>query len=762
MLEHKKIRNLGDYFVELNSRQDKGVYFYRINGYSAEIGDFLKKYYDVARRTGVVIEGKIQNPDEKKLAYYSEIMGMDFQMNIGFITMSLKKWLPRMNDYQRQYVAASIYDSLDSMQKSGKTENMLKNAYIKFMCWLYYKFERIVTQLGENNIPKMLYEGDISKYELMLISILSKAGCDVVLLQYHGDEGYLKVDANSYLSDNLQMKGMQAWPEGFCIKAIRDELQNDMNNERLYGTKPTVNNCTNAWIKGKGLDDVRESVTIRGNDSKFFYNCFCRMNGVQDKLTYTNELFLLQQEIRNSKRKLVIVNEEIAKPTPEEIAGIKRGNYTKHDQMILDLAKNLNFISNIELKRIVHKSFVDAILAEQKKEGSNLNKLTNKAIYLLCWFKRYLPDLLANWKMPDIGCFIYMGGCKNDNEAMFLSFLARLPVDVLILCPNLNKKCCLEDKLLYEVNYSESLSITKYPEESSQVKIGTVAYHAERELDTLMYQDTGMYRIQQYGKANVISLQTMYEEIKILWDQELKYRPSFSTVDGVVNIPVVFAKISGVKDGLIAPYWVYIKELITNDTIVITSAPYIKSTAPNPMKSFSAEFFKNGKLQRNKIKNHPNYPYSILREDMQDFILDKLQVLIDQKLIRGIGENGTEYTVIAQVLNLPKDIVRMIQKFDFTKKNPKLIYINTTETIISLEDSILTAFLNLIGFDVIFFVPTGYQCIEKHFNKKLMEEHQIGEYKYDLQVPDLKRLSLNNARPSWHDKIFKRGNKYGT
>ena len=154
MLEHKKIQNLSDYFVELNSRQDKGVYFYRINGYSEEIGEFIKKYYDVARRTGVVIEGKIPNPDEGNLSYYNEIMGMDFQMNIGFILMSLRKWLPRMNEFQRQNVADSIYDSLDSMRRSGKTENMLKNAYIKFMCWLYYKFERIVNQLGENNMYK--------------------------------------------------------------------------------------------------------------------------------------------------------------------------------------------------------------------------------------------------------------------------------------------------------------------------------------------------------------------------------------------------------------------------------------------------------------------------------------------------------------------------------------------------------------------------------------------------------------------------------
>lgn len=123
-----------------------------------------------------------------------------------------------------------------------------------------------------------------------------------------------------------------------------------------------------------------------------------------------------------------------------------------------------------------------------------------------------------------------------------MSFLGRLPVDVLILCPNLNTKCYLTDPLLYEVNYTESLSITHFPEESSEVRIGTAAYHAERDLDTFMYQDTGIYRNKQYGKANVINLQTMYEEIRILWDQELKYRPNFSTVDGVVNIPGHFFK----------------------------------------------------------------------------------------------------------------------------------------------------------------------------------------------------------------------------
>ena len=152
MFTHIQIKNLNDFFVERNSRPDKGVYFYRINGYTEEIGQFIQKYYEAARLSGVIIEGKIPNPDEKNLSYYEEIMGLEFRMSPEFISQSLKKWLPRMNDYQRGNVARALFDTLDSLRKAGKNENMLKNAYIKFMCWLYYKFERIVNKIGRAHV----------------------------------------------------------------------------------------------------------------------------------------------------------------------------------------------------------------------------------------------------------------------------------------------------------------------------------------------------------------------------------------------------------------------------------------------------------------------------------------------------------------------------------------------------------------------------------------------------------------------------------
>ena len=91
MFEHKKLQNLEEYFITLDQRREQGVYFYRINGYKEEIRDFLFKYYETARKTGVVIEGKIPNPEEASLGYYEEIMGRAFQMDMGFMERSLKK-----------------------------------------------------------------------------------------------------------------------------------------------------------------------------------------------------------------------------------------------------------------------------------------------------------------------------------------------------------------------------------------------------------------------------------------------------------------------------------------------------------------------------------------------------------------------------------------------------------------------------------------------------------------------------------------------
>ena len=787
-LKHIKLQSLDDFFVPLSGRSEKGIYFYRFNKTSENIEKFICKYYKAARKSGVFIENKIGNPTENNLSYYEEIMGLDFQMSMVFISTALKKWLPRMGTFQRENIAGAIYDVLDDLRKKGKNENMLKNAYIKFMCWLYYKFESVVNQMNGENIPKILFVGDIVAYEFMLINILADAGCDVVFVQPHGDASYLKVDVSLEKSFEYTDGGMASFTEDFSIKKLLQKNESGSRNTDISGQKKNTLNCTNVWIEGKGIDDILQPVSVRkekfeefrnraqqdnisgettsdmalneirsAEHRDLFYNCYIKINGVWDKLTYENDLYQFYLSLKAMERNIVVVSEFIPKPDTSEIAKIKRGNYRDIHQLIRDLQVNIQFPENPEVRNFLVSAFVDVIYDEAARLGqnANINKVLNKAVYLLCFINRYQTALFKGLNGEVMSCFIYMGGCNDENEALFMRFLARTRTDVLILCPNAGGGCCLDDKLLYEINYQDNLAVKKFPIQSAGAHIGTVAYHAERELDELMYNDDTLFRNQQYGKANTISLQTMDSEIKILWDTELKYRPGFSTVDGVVNIPVIFSKFSGVKDKNIKEYWIMLKQLMTSETLVIDRAPHFSATDSNPMKMFATEFFKNGRLHRNAIKSHRAYQYGFLREDMQEHILDKLELLIEQKAVKGTFENGTEYSIVAMALNLPKEVTRLLQAFDFTKKNPKLIYINTSEEMISLEDTIYISFLNLLGFDVALFVPTGYN-MENYFNMKLMEEHQIGDYMYDLRVPNWNSISLS-VHTSWRDRIFRRG-----
>ena len=72
MFEHKALHGLDDFFNGLSKRKDREVYFYRINGFSGRIQEFLYQYYETAVRCGVVIEGRIPNPTEANLSYYHD------------------------------------------------------------------------------------------------------------------------------------------------------------------------------------------------------------------------------------------------------------------------------------------------------------------------------------------------------------------------------------------------------------------------------------------------------------------------------------------------------------------------------------------------------------------------------------------------------------------------------------------------------------------------------------------------------------------
>lgn len=749
MLLHQKIKGLEDFFKRQNERKPKGVYFYRINSYDETILEFIRKYYDLAKREGAIIDKNIENPTADNIAYFNEIIGDKYVHGPGFMAEALKKWLPRIKDYQRASIADGIYDTLEVLRRQGKNIDILKNNFIRIMCWLYYNFYNIMERLGNDDVPKIIFWGNVNFSELSTLKILSNAGADIILVQPGGDSKYMTIDPKSEYSIDLGM-GSESFPAGFDLQWLLKQHEEDKSKRLLYSNKANAKANTNTWLSGDLFEDLKN--TRRGENTSFFYNMFARINGCDNRNTYVNNLYLLYQDLKKANRSIKVINNKITNPSVDEISKIKRGNYANENQLIMDLKKNINLKSNTFID-VARDAFVDTMIETGKLMNMDLNKMMNKGIYILCWFQRYIPDLLGNTDIHSPApILIYFGNVETDTESLFLNMVAKLPIDVIIFNPE-KKVDKLTGERLYEVHFEETLKVNEYPTDGNNLSMGTMAYNAERDLDTMMYSDTGMYRDMQFSKANIIKLSTTYEEIKIYWKQEARFRPNFSTVDDIVNIPVMFAKISGVANSDTNTYFQNIKDLLTDTTLIYKNENIYDRNCT--VAAGVPSFFKNGRLDREGIKHSQIYKYDYLRAETQDYILDKLSELLRRKTIAGTGQNGTEYKIITIVLDLPKEILRFIQSFDFTKCPPKLIIVNTTETVISLEDSIIVAFLNLIGFDIVFFIPTGYDNVNKYFNNQIMEEHIIGNYLYDIAIPDFNRLrSVKEKKKSFFSRFF--------
>lgn len=749
MLLHQKIKGLEDFFKRQNERKPKGVYFYRINSYDETILEFIRKYYDLAKREGAIIDKNIENPTADNIAYFNEIIGEKYVHGPGFMAEALKKWLPRIKDYQRASIADGIYDTLEVLRRQGKNIDILKNNFIRIMCWLYYNFYNIMERLGNDDVPKIIFWGNVNFSELSTLKILSNAGADIILVQPGGDSKYMTIDPKSEYSIDLGM-GSESFPAGFDLQWLLKQHEEDKSKRLLYSNKANAKANTNTWLSGDLFEDLKN--TRRGENTSFFYNMFARINGCDNRNTYVNNLYLLYQDLKKANRSIKVINNKITNPSVDEISKIKRGNYANENQLIMDLKKNINLKSNTFID-VARDAFVDTMIETGKLMNMDLNKMMNKGIYILCWFQRYIPDLLGNTDIHSPApILIYFGNVETDTESLFLNMVAKLPIDVIIFNPE-KKGDKLTGERLYEVHFEETLKVNEFPTDGNNLSMGTMAYNAERDLDTMMYSDTGMYRDMQFSKANIIKLSTTYEEINIYWKQEARFRPNFSTVDDIVNIPVMFAKISGVANSDTDTYFKNIKDLLTDTTLIYKNENIYDRNCT--VAAGVPSFFKNGRLDREGIKHSQIYKYDYLRAETQDYILDKLSELLRRKTIAGTGQNGTEYKIITIVLDLPKEILRFIQSFDFTKCPPKLIIVNTTETVISLEDSIIVAFLNLIGFDIVFFIPTGYDNVNKYFNNQIMEEHIIGNYLYDIAIPDFNRLrSVKEKKKSFFSRLF--------
>ncbi len=790
MLARVSASSLQDLMLPISKRTGgQGVYFVRLHQTSADALNALWQYHEAARTKGVIIEGQIGNPDERQLAYLKETLGSNFEPTDAFLSMKLTTWMPRMSSRNRAEFTQALLRQMAELRQAGKPEDVLRNVYFKMMCWLYYRFERLMPYLGNDEPPRILYEcSTVTAHELMLLRLLNAVGADVMLLEVSGDTAYQRLDGTNQWSQPITVPNGQPFPADFTLKSFRKqhaqqrpsaapnhptlEVPNTqrpstrsvpvlivpssvptqpaasqskphaVKDPESYFQKPKLSPCTNAWMQQADVMTLLTPERERGDDLSLFYNALVVLRGVKKTAAYSDLLRRLYEQLCEQHRHVLVLHDGLPTPSSEETNKIRRRDYRSAEEMAVDLALNLPKAEQ-ELQRQMQLSFVRTMMYAAGRED-NLKRLLTSGVYLLCWIQRYHQQLFTGAKDNELPCLLLLNGCRDVHDALYPIFLSGLPVDVAVFSPDLSKPCTLGDDKALLLTGSQSMTVSKYPMDAVSNFLDTDAAKAEREMNRAL----GVYGAHQFSQADAVMLRPALEEVYLLWDQELKFRTGFSVHDGVVTMPVIYSRICGVKGGSVDAYWAQLHRMLTPETFLIDHLPMLPSGAGNAYAALAKRVLKNGRLMRSALQADRDYPFSLLRPALQEHLLDQLETMLNQRLIRGIGENGMEYTVVSVVMSLQRDVLRSLQSFDFTKKNPKLLIVSASDSSTSLEDAILLTFLSLVGFDIALFVPTGYQTVERYARNRLPVEHQAGDYLYDLPVPDLAALP-DKPRPWW-------------
>lgn len=743
-----KCSNKENYFKPLSEREEKGVYFCRLIGFDEELLIWERRLQIACQKNGKYISKKLLQPDENAVSsFFNKVGQFTFEINQNLYYSIIEKWLDFVPQRIQKNIADAIYCVLSELSLNQKNMNILKNTFVKFMCWLKLDFGNMLCYLGEQNVPKILYEGEISKYEFYILRVLCLSGCDIAYVHFSDESFYFKVDDKGIWADVIYGKRRGQPQKHFKNIDLNTLQQQEKTKQNIKSVADLVK--TNIWLQGDFWKKIFQTNSQRVLlDRNHYYNFFVQYIGIDQIELYQNRLYKLKEDLKQNGKQFIIIENSIENPSIEESNALRLQRYDNKDDMLQQLSEKIILIGNDMLQNLLKRAFFVTI--EQYQENS-ISKIYNVALKLICWLNRYSSELLKQFDYENLPLFLYYGKI-NKNQALFLNLLCYLPIDVLYISPKKEYQNVFEQWGGIVVELPNDSELFDFPKKEIKIKQATTAYQAERELDTLLYTDTGLYRQRQFSRTKAVTLKMIYEEIGIIWKEEAKYRPNFETKNNIVTIPNIFVKINGVN-GSKTEYFKSIGELLTENTIFIKNFPYIAKVGY--CYTNVSQFLKNDKILIENVKKHSDYRYDFLNLETQNYILEKAQEMIDLHWIE-TSETEIEKIILYIVLNLDKRTLQLIQQFDFTKEIPKVVVVSVNETVATLEDAIYLLFLNLVGFDIAVFTPTGYRNIDKYISRNAFEEYEIGEYFFQLEVPERTKLERMAKSITTENGLFNR------
>jgi len=240
-----------------------------------------------------------------------------------------------------------------------------------------------------------------------------------------------------------------------------------------------------------------------------------------------------------------------------------------------------------------------------------------------------------------------------------------------------------------------------FPASLSIQREETIAYKAATEIHQILHSENiGSYAPWQFEKYTPVpyTLKTTYDELFILWKEEARFRTGFEVRNGNIVIPNIFAKISGTNSD-ISLFW-HNLDLLRADEKSTIFKPAVPFTIDSNYSIDSSLLCQDGSFNGDKVRSSKIYKLAYLRTAVQYLIMDKINQLVQSTdIFKYEIDQNFKFKILYTILNLDKEYLDLIQKFDFPFTIPKLVIFDSDDQLFSQTDIIVISFLYILGFD---------------------------------------------------------------
>ncbi len=719
--------------------------FVRYVGYDSpdSFRSLLIEQFVAASRNGLFFKEKMPTATTDEIAAASEYTAASFD-NAADIRKSLEIWLRAAN------IPADTEKLAEIMAKAVSECGInKKNTYFVLLCWLM--------RYLKSRPSLIFYVGTPALRELYFLCMMNSLGVKVTLVSYGLDTDFSKLAFSEMVTVKSGRNTAPLQVDFGKIDLSREAKLSEMRAEaERVRDLVTRLSTTAAGIFEDFLKDRKSRVIANGGvfteDGEIpVYSA--ALIGFDEEAVYTNMLVKFKESFGGLKKQLIFIEKTLDNPNADEVKALGAVTRNSTQEMIDALAMLIN-LSGDRTRTALAQRTLREMLSELNT--GNQTVVFNYGTKLITWLYRCTQARKYAVKYEDIPVILYYGDISQ-SELLFLHFMSRCGFDTIYITPNKNNFNLVTTK-----NHNDRMQVFElpqskesgaYPTKAMKVKVATVAYSAERDLDTMLYGgDTGIYRNFQFPNSQSLTLKTTFEEIGIMWKQQARFRQGFTTAGNLVSIPNIFAKISGVEDGDMDKYWDDVRDKLTPETTLV-----VKDKSPEQQEaavdlSAYRQFYRNGEIDAEKLKASTLNRFSYLPDRIQDMLFYKLQETVSSGFLKLSGDN-LMCAVLHFGLSLDKETLRIIQQFDFTRTIPKLIYIDTIEDPFTLAECVKIVLCNLIGFDILIYTPTGYRNIEAYVTNDAFEEHVMNQYMYNTEVPKFK-IPSEEKNGGFFGKLF--------